>query len=233
MMLGLVGAGGAALLGINFLVLPSLIHHQKVVVMPDVRGLSLEAASSQLKFLEISVTVSRQRAHPTIAEGLILDQIPGPQAQIRGGREARVITSSGPPATTVPQLMGLSQRQAEVTLQREGFKLGRVLRVRRPGVTESVVAFQSPGPGVMLFKGAVIDLVVAAKSAPQLVCMPDLADAPLVKAKQAIAVAGFVLAPVKYERTNRVAPNVVLEQHPPAGRRIREGEQIELVASSR
>ena len=226
-------AGGTLLLGVNFLVLPSLIHSNKVVTMPDVRGMSVTGAETQLATMGLEVEVARQRAHPTIPAGMILDQIPGPQARIRGGRTVRVVTSNGPPAGAVPKLAGLSLRQAEITLQRENYRLGRVLRVRREGVTEPVVDYQNPVPGIELFKGATVDLVVAEPAAAELLRMPDLRGVPLYQARQVIADAGFVLAPVTYERTGDLAPNLIMSQNPAAGRRIRKGERLELVASSR
>ncbi len=229
----LVGAAGVVVLGINFLVLPELIHQNKVVTMPDIRGMTVTGAGTQLKNSDLQVVVNRQMSHPTIPEGMILDQIPVPGKGIRGGRTVTVITSSGPPAGALPDLAGLSLRQAEITLQRENYRLGRVLHLRRPGVSEPVVDFQSPEPGLELLKGAVVDLVVAEPPAAELVRMPDLRGAPLYRARQIISAAGFVLAPVAYERTSDMAPNLVMEQNPPAGQRIPKGERLELVASSR
>ena len=224
---------GVLLLLVNFLVMPSLVHSNKVVTMPDIRGMTVTGAEIQLRNLDLDVAVDRQRAHPTIPEGMILDQIPSAESRIRGGRVIRVVTSSGPPAGSLPMLAGLSLRQAEITLQRENFRLGRVLKIRRQGVTEPVVAYQNPVAGTDLYKGAVVDLVLAEPAAAELIRMPDLRGMPLYKARQAISDAGFILAPVTYERTSRSAPNLVLSQHPPAGERIRKGERLELVASSR
>ena len=127
----LVAAGGVLLLLVNFLVMPTLIHSNKVVTMSDIRGMTVARAEIQLRSLGLEVEVSRQRAHPSIGEGMILDQIPSPESRIRGGRTVRVVTSSGPPAGLLPSLSGLSLRQAEITLQRENFRLGRVLKIRR------------------------------------------------------------------------------------------------------
>ena len=177
--------------------------------------------------------VDRSRSHPNIPVGMILDQVPLPEARVRGGRLVKVITSSGPPAGSLPRLAGLSLRQAEITLQRENYRLGRVLRVRRPGVSEAVVDFQSPCAGTDLYKGAVVDLVVAEPAAAELMRMPDLRGVPLYRARQVISEAGFVLAPVTYERTSDFPPNIILSQHPEVGVRIPKGERLELVASSR
>ena len=58
------------------------------------------------------------------------------------------------------------------------------------------------------------------------------AVAALYLARQRVADAGCVLAPVSYERTDGLAANRILRQEPLPGRRIRKGERIELVASS-
>lgn len=233
LVMGMVVLGGAVVLGVNFLLLPQIIHQNKVVAMPDIRGMTVTGAETQLVVHDLQVVVRRQMAHPTIPKGMILDQVPPPQKGIRGGRTVSVITSSGPPAGSLPDLKGLSLRQAEITLQREKFRLGRVLKLRTPGSTQTVVSFQNPEPGVEMYKGAVIDLVVTEPANAELVRMPDLRGTSLYKARQIIAAAGFVLGPVDYERTGSVEPNTVIEQDPPAGQRIAKGERLELVASSR
>ena len=229
----LVMTGGVLLLLVNFLVMPTLVHSNKVVTMSDIRGMTVAGAEIQLKSLGLEVEVARQRAHPSIPEGMILDQVPSPESRIRGGRTVRVVTSSGPPAGLLPSLSGLSLRQAEITLQRENFRLGRVLKIRRQGVTQPVVAYQNPVAGTDLYKGAVVTLVVAEPAAAELLRMPDLRGMPLFQARQAISDAGFILAPVTFERSSRSAPNHVLSQRPGAGERISKGERLELVASSR
>ena len=195
--------------------------------------MTTEGARTKLQPVSLDVEVVRQRPHPTVPVGMILDQLPSPEAKIRGGRIVRVITSSGPPAGAVPELAGLTLRQAEITLQRENFRLGRTLRIRRRGVTDPVVAAQYPGAGTDLFKNASVDVVIAEPAAAELVRMPDLRGSLLFQARQIIADAGFVLEPVTYERTSDVPPNIVLAQTPPAGQRIAKGEHLELVASSR
>jgi len=77
-----------------------------------------------------------------------------------------------------------------------------------------------------------VQLVVGEPAPPSLLCMPDLRGIPLYLARQQVADAGCVLAPVSYERTDGLAANRILRQEPLPGRRIRKGERIELVASS-
>jgi serine/threonine-protein kinase len=219
--------------GINFLVLPSLVHSNKVVAVPDLRGASPEAAADLLRSLDLDVVVTRRNAHPTMGAGLIIEQIPAPQAGIRGGRVVKVILSSGPATSAVPMLVGMSERQAVITLERDAFQRGRVVRLQRAGLAEPVVQCQEPQPGTRLFRGATISLAVAVPAPSPLRMMPDLRGRQLFQARQAISEAGLVLGNVSNRRRGGEAANAILEQKPAAGRRVAPGEEVELVVSSR
>ena len=232
LLLGLAIIAGVALLAVNFSVLPRMVHRNTVVITPDLQGLTVQGANLRLVEQRLKVVESRDRAHPSMPVGMILEQTPVAGSPIRSGRTIRVVTSNGPPAGGVPGLTGLNFRQAEITLQRENFRLGRVIRVHRADISTPTVLHQNPPAGRELRKGRAVDLVLGEPASPQLLCMPDLRGVPLYLARQQVADAGCVLAPVTYERTDRRAANLVLRQEPAPGRRIRKGERIELVASS-
>jgi serine/threonine-protein kinase len=230
---GAVALFGVGLLFFNFLIMPRLIHRNTVVLVPDMRGKTLSEATEVAARLDLQISAERQRAHPTIKIGEVLDQEPAPATPIRRGRLVEVVTSSGPPANQVPDLRGLSRRQAEITLQRESFRLGRLLRLRKQEVTVPTVLYQYPPAGVVLRKGRAVSLVVAEPALPPIFRMPTLIGLSLFAARDQIAAAGCVTAPVVYERRRRVPVNTILGQNPPPGERVRKGARIELVATSR
>ncbi len=220
------------LAALNFTVLPRIVHRHTVIVTPDLQGMPVAAAQQQLAGQGLQVTETRQRAHPTLGAGLILEQTPPAGSPIRSGRLIRVVTSSGPPTGGVPALAGLNFRQAEITLQRENYRLGRVGRLPQEGISTPTVLYQNPPAGREHRKGLVVDLVVGEPAPPVLLVMPDLRGVPLYLARQRVAAAGCVLAPVVYERTAEREANLVLRQQPEPGRRIRKGDRVELVAAS-
>lgn len=224
---------GAGLLAFNFLIMPRLVHRNTVVLVPDLRGSTIAGAQVEAQKLDLRIVETHQRPDPTVPRGVILEQEPAPAKSIRTGRMIEVVTSSGPPAGALPELVGLSRRQAEITLQRESYRLGRILRVRRADATMPTVVFQYPPAGDVLRKGQPVDLVVAEPTLPAVYCMPDLRGASLYDAQREIAASGCVNAPVSFERSRDVPPNIVLSQTPPPGERIRKGARIELVASTR
>jgi beta-lactam-binding protein with PASTA domain len=224
---------GVGLLAFNFLIMPRLVHRNTVVLVPDLRGRDLAAAHEEVRKLGLKVAETRQRPHPSLPVGIILDQTPAAATPIRRGRVVKVVTSSGPPAGILPDLAGLTRRQAEATLQREGYRLGRLLHVRQPNVTVPTVLYQYPPAGLVLPRGETVAMVVAEPSLPVVYCMPDLRGLSLFLARDLIASAGCVASSVTFSRERDQAPNTILDQSPAPGTRIRKGARIELVASTR
>ncbi len=234
LMLGsLLLVGGAALVALNFLVLPSLVHRNQVVAMPDLRHMDLASAQEDVKKIDLAIQVTSKRPHPSLPEGQILDQNPAPGARIRGGRVVKVVLSSGHPTGKLPALIGLTPVQAEVTLQRENYRQGRVVRMPKLSTTQPVVAFQSPQAETQLAKGRSVSLVIAEPSSPPKMRLPDLTGMPLFQVRQMISRAGLVLIPVQYQRSNAVAPNHILSQEPAAGSRVGKGDPLVLVVATR
>jgi beta-lactam-binding protein with PASTA domain len=62
--------------------------------------------------------------------------------------------------------------------------------------------------------------------------MPDLTAQDLFFVRERLERIGFRVSSVRYEAREGVFPNTVIDQRPRPGARIREGESIELVASS-
>ncbi len=231
--------GGAILLfcvglaAFNFLVMPRLIHRNTIVSVPDLRGKTVEIARGEAGRDGLQVIEERQASSPTVPAGRIIEQSPRANAAIRRGRRILVVTSAGPAAGLVPELTGLARRQAEMTLARESFRTGRLLRVQRDDVAVPTVAFQYPPAGTSLRKDSAVDLVIAEPGMPPVYRMPDLRGLPLYQARAAIEAAGCVTASVNYQRQRGTPQNTVLAQTPEPGGPITRGANVELVASGR
>ena len=233
-LLGAAGAIAAVLVaGVNFLLLPSLVHSKKVVTVPDLRGASPQAAADLLRPLALEVEVTRTSPHATMAAGLITEQVPAAQTGIRSGRLVKVVVSAGPASTPAPDLVGQSERKAAILLDRDALRGGRVTRVVVPGLAEPTIVGQEPQPGTRLYRGATVSFAVGDPGPAALLMMPDLRGQPLARAKDLIEKAGLKLGRVRNERGGGRQGNTVLEQKPAAGRRVARGDEIELVASSR
>jgi len=217
----------------NAMLVPRLVHRNAEVRVPDLAGRVTADAGDLAASSGLTVEVVREETHPILSAGTVISQIPESGRIVRAGRAVALVISAGPPAGQVPMLGGLSRRQAESTLQRESYRVGRVLHMMRASVGASTVTMQYPPAGTRTRKGGEVDLLVADPPPMSAFLMPDLRGQALYLARQALESAGCATAPVRYERDRNVPHGTVLSQKPVPGTRILKGETIELVASTR
>ena len=91
--------------------------------------------------------------------GFVLEQSPAPLTPVRTGRPVRLVVSKGEALARVPDLTGLSLRQSELMIQREGLTIGRVSRSYDLRGPLGVVS-QRPHPGAELSRGAAVALLL-------------------------------------------------------------------------
>lgn len=227
--------GGAVVGGILFadtVLLPWLIHGQSEVIVPDLVGLSVGDATRRAEDIGLSLHVYDEVFQEGVPPGQVIEQIPASLGSVRRGRPVRVAISKGEAMMRVPDLTGMSVRQSELTLLREGLVLGRVARAYDPRGGLGVVA-QRPHPGSEVSEGDPVELLVREALERPHHRMPAVVGRNLVRVRDELSRAGFELRRVTYRADADAFPGTILDQSPPAGSRVPAGGSIELVASSR
>lgn len=226
---------GLFVLGIfafNYVLMPMLVRQRSTVIVPDLRNASEAEAKKTLSGLGLSIRVERSDYDPQVPAGFILSQIPKPNENLKPGRSVAVIVSLGTRTRMVPDIRGMSQRQARNHLQTDGLATGRVARVTHAGEAREHVIATSPPVGDEIHEGESVDFVVSTPGGDPVYLMPDLTSQDLFFVREKLEKRGFRVASVRYEDREGVYPNTIIDQRPRAGERIRGGESIELVASS-
>ena len=231
---------GAALVGLLLLgiliadvfVLPAIIHSQSEVLVPDLSGLSRAEAESAVRDVGLDFLLGEEVFSDEEEPGTVLEQSPQAMTSVRRGRPVRVVLSKGEALALVPDLSGMSLRQAELTLQRAGLVLGRVSRSYDPRGSLGVIA-QRPEAGTELQQATGVSLLLRQGLDRTQHLMPDLTGQSLVRAREDLARAGFTLRRVAYRAVRDAFPGTIVDQFPPAGDQLPAGGSIELVAATR
>jgi serine/threonine-protein kinase len=201
--------------------------------IPQLIGLPLDAARANLEELGFSGVVEREEHSPDFAAGLVIEQRPRGGDVLRKGRKVWLTVSLGVRETTVPNLVELSYRQADIVLGREGFAKGSTTRVHHPSVPRGSVIAQDPPPGASGAEGSRVDLMVSLGPAPEAFVLPDLTGRAAGEVETLLASRGIRVGSRTVLIDRSVLPSTVLEQDPPAGSRIETGGEVDLVISSR
>lgn len=215
----------------NSVVMPLLVHQRNSVIVPDVRGMSEAQAEEFLERVALDVRIDRRQNDVDVPEGYIVAQRPRPNDTVKQGRTVSLTVSLGPKTQRVPDLKDLSLRQGRLLLTRQKLGTGRVARVMREGESRETVLACSPGPGEELEEGAEVNLLVGVGGRPRRYMMPNLEGQDLLFIREKLERRGFRINGVRYEPRRDVYPNTIIDQTPPPGVMIREGDSIELVAA--
>ena len=144
-----------------------------------------------------------------------------------------VVVSLGTRTRMVPDVNGMTLRQARNRLQTDGLDVGRMARVLHAGRRARTRDRIQSARGRRSARGRIRSTwSCRRRAAPPCSSCRTFTAQDLFFVREKLERRGFRVASVRYEDREGVYPNTIIDQRPRAGERIREGESIELVASS-
>lgn len=182
--------------------------------VPNVIGMKAEDATDKLE--AAGFTVSQVLVKSDDVEGIVLRTTPDAGSRAEAGAEVVIDVTC---ARTVPDVIGLSQEEAQALLQQEGFENVEVTEEKSDAAAGSVIAV-SPEPGVRSKAQAKIVLTVAT---PYVV--PAVAGLPLEEAEAALIAEGFVPTTARVYN-EEAAEGTVLGTDPSEGTQLPSGSEV-------
>lgn len=228
------GLLGAFVLGValfNFVIMPRLVQHNVTVRVPRLVGLGLAEAESRCGRVGLKLHVEDRRFSEGVAPDQVLSQDPGAGMSVKRGRTVRVHVSLGAQLVTVPDIRGMTLRQASLQLDNASLNVGRISRIY-VGEGGQVVQATRPRSGTASVAGNPVDLLVAVGEGAEPFLMPNLVGRALEEVRDLIETRGFRIGRVTYQSKKGVYPGTVLEHYPAGGSLILRGESIDLVAAT-
>jgi eukaryotic-like serine/threonine-protein kinase len=207
--------------------------HGHEVAVPDLVEKSPAAARMIAEQSGLEFTVERQYYNPTIPEGKILSQLPPAGSQVRRGWQIRVAESLGPQRVAIPNVIGQSERAANINIRRRGLDVGSLAQMQSPDASDSEVLAQAPPPNASGVSAPKISLLLASPAQPQALVMPSFVGQPLGSATQTVQDAGLRVGSVTSapapEGSSSMAPfpgSMIVSQNPAAGEKVFAGTAV-------
>jgi eukaryotic-like serine/threonine-protein kinase len=231
------GAGKLVLLGVSLIATYVIFAaasmriaiRTREVQVPDLTNRTANEATAIAGTLGLTLKVDEtRRPDPKIGAGRVLTQDPPARAVARRQRTVKVWLSAGQRASTVPALVGESERTAQLRLTQDGLPLATVSEIRSAGFPQDVVIAQIPP--AKSASGNVSLLVNRGESDIAYV-MPDLIGVNGDRAAEILRDRGFRVAVVGSTPYPGVAAGIVIRQSPQGGFQIAPGEPISLEVS--
>lgn len=175
----LAGAGiSIAIVAIFLLFLNIITNHGEYLTVPEVTGKDYNKVVDELESKGFEVVIQDSIYVDSIAPNMVIKQFPEPEATVKVNRIIYLtINRLIPPSIAMPNLIGMSLRNALIELRSLGLKLGDTSFV--PDIAKNAVKDQLIGgvpikPGDLVRMGAIIDLQIGAGVVGNELPVPDL-----------------------------------------------------------
>jgi len=198
-----------------------------VVRVPDVVAMTEADARSRITESDLEFTVRTGMHHPDAPEGTVLSQSPLPGQFARPGAPVEAVLSRGPEVHTLPDVAGLSERQATIVLERLGYTVD-VQRREDPIPSGRAVETEPPAGTELKVPGHLV--LVISEGAP-IVVVPDLRGMHIDDAVEILSEAGLELGSISFDEAAVEAPGRIVGQYPPPDYSLRAGDTVELRVS--
>jgi len=201
-----------------------------VVTMIAVTGMSLDDARDKLYDLGLEVTAEYE-ASATVEKGQVLKQDIAEGQTVAAGSQVQLTVSSGKDGVSVPDVTNLSEAEARVTLEKEGFSM-----VKDESASDTVekgnVVSQNPGAGESVEKGSTITVIISTGKSTNSVTVPDIRLQTLEDAKAKLSEAGLTYpATIEEEYSDVVPAGCVVSQSYAPNMTVDEGTEIVFTVS--
>jgi len=199
-------AGIAILIALSvFIGLKIYTKHGKAYAVPDLRGLTVEEAEMVTRARRLRFKVSDSVFISHEARGTVIDQNPAPNFRVKENRTIFLtINAMNPERVLMPDVTGVSLRQARAIIETRGLEVGTLIYV--PDIAlNNVLAQQYEGrdikPGEMVIRGEKIDLVLGEGLSTRTTYVPDLLYLTLEEARNRILESSLNLGATLYDNT--------------------------------
>lgn len=218
--------------------------HGRQTTIPKIVGLTSGKAERALADHGLVLEEGDRFFSSDVPPGRVMSQIPAPGALVRRGWHVRVAESMGPQRVVIPNLLGGSERAAEINIRRRGLELGSIATALIPGAPSDQIVAQSPSANAVNVSAPKISVLLAAPEERKSFVMPDLIGRGEDDVVNEIVSAGLRVAGISSQavaasqaaagapaNTADAAPSgsrTVIKTSPGAGQRVYEGQGIGL-----
>jgi len=212
-------------------VMPIIVKHAWDMRVPEVVGLTVEEAQAKLKKADLRLKIVSQIYDSNQPQGIILSQMPEPRSMVKRYRAVRVQISKEADMTYVPELSGVSLRQAEISLADWGLTLGELAWQRSDTLPDNFVVATLPEVGTRVSYGTAVNLMVNKSPTSDSVEVPYVVGKYMEEGVKMLTEAGLKVEKIKMKEEKEQIPGIILKQSLEADTKVLRDTEIEIEVS--
>ncbi|MFH1824095.1 MAG: PASTA domain-containing protein [Candidatus Firestonebacteria bacterium] len=203
----------------------------KQVIVPDVKGRQIDEARKFCLTKELYIKKSGEKFDENIPEGYISSQDPLAGEYVKQGRTIFITISRGLKMVTVPDLKEESVREAKIRLFQNNLTVGSYSKVHSKDVSSGLIITQNPPPNLSVKRNTTVNLLISTGEKEKSYIMPNLVQKKFSLIKRALIKASLPIKTVNYVYQEGLDKDIIVEQFPLAGARIKKGDSVTLTVN--
>lgn len=169
---------------IDGMIMPSYTRHGVAVRVPKVEDKPFGKAAQQVRDQNLQVKRQVGRYNPRVGKNVVVDQNPPSSSRVKPGRRVYLTVNAGEvPMVDLPDLNGISVREAKNRVSSLGLEVGTVKPDSIPSPYPNTVTRQRPEAGDSLEQGGTVDLWYSTGLGTDSVRVPNVAGHPVDSAR--------------------------------------------------
>lgn len=193
------------LIGLFLLMLNVITNHGEYLVVPDVKGKQLVDVKPNLEKYGFEVVIQDSIYVDTLPADIVIKQFPDPEATVKVNRVIYLtINRSVPPTISMPNLIGMSLRNALSELKSVGLKMGDttyIPDIAKNAVRDQLVEGIPIKPGTPVRMGSAISLLIGSGMGGSELPVPDLFGMTFGEAKLILTSNGIFIGKIILDST--------------------------------
>lgn len=199
-------------------------------IVPNVVGMTVAEASDALTKAGLTAKATYKESTVYDKDYIESQDIEG-NTEVESGTVLNLVVSSGKVVgVTVPDVVGMTEAEAKVMLDNEGFTLQKQLQ-ESDSVEKGKVISQNPLGATTAAKGSAVTVVISSGMTVETVSMPDLSGKTEEEARVVIEEEGLTIGTVAEEESDTVEKGKVISQTPAAGGTVDKGTSVDIKIS--
>ena len=215
----------------ELIIMPFYVRHGKSKALVDVTSMDIKSAMIMIKTSGFKVAVTDTIYTSDMEPNIVLDQYPEAGSVVKKGRTVRLKISYADKFVLVPNIIGQSQRSAELLLNKVGLKIGATSKEFSVTHPNGVIVNQIPDSSETLPRGYSVRVVISQGRSPNDIQVPTLFGLSKEAAELKLQKAGLRIGKIHYKQNEDLIPYTVLDQSLKAGTILENSQSIDITVS--
>ena len=215
----------------EMIIMPFYVRLGKSKELVDVTSMDVKSALIMIKTSGFKGVVTDTIYTSEVEPDIVLDQQPEPGAIVKKRRTVRLKISQAEKLVVVPNIIGQSERSAQLLLNQVGLKIGIISKAYNSIHPDGVIINQIADSTETIPKGYSVRVVMSKGRSPNDIQVPSLFGLSKEAAEIELRKSGLKIGKVHYKQNEDLIPYTILDQSIQAGTILDNPQSIDITVS--